>query len=140
MLNNLFYKKLNREKETKDDFIFKLWNSVLNGINTNINSIYYAMENRWWIKSKHFCLCKKCKTNLSFQHILQRHKEFLGKNIQNINWLMKIKKDNNFSKAAAEINGDLNVIKLKIKEILKTAIELKEKAVKELGEKCDEML
>jgi len=53
---------------------------------------------------------------------------------------MKIKKDYNFAKAATEINGNSKENVLRINEIFKMTIELKEKAVNELREIGDENL
>jgi len=131
MLNNLFYKKQSNKYENEDVLQRKIWNNFLSSTNINLNSLYYAMENYWWIESKYLCICKQCKMSLSFKHILVKHKEILGMHSDEIQWLMKIKNDYNFSKAALQLNGDGEYdLNLKINRIFKAAISLKEKAVK----------
>jgi len=135
MLKHLFNKPYEeKENEKEKEIELNVWNKIIGSINVNVNSLYYTMENIWWINSKKICMCKLCKAKLSFQHIKHYHKEFFGKNLSVINWLIEIKKDYNFAQAAIKLDSDVTQIIIKIKEIIKIAIDMKKKAVFELGE------
>jgi len=134
MLNSIFYKRHNEEKETQQEIELKLWNYFLGGIKENVNTIFYALESRWWNKAKNICICKLCKTNLSLQHILKKHSDFLGSHYTRVIWAANIKPDYNFAKAAMQIKGKKEEVRQWILETFHIVIEIKEKAVKELGE------